>query len=61
MNEYIEKKVTQFTRTVYSGAEFQMLCEYAKQAGARIINTTALRNGTGITVLLEIDGDRRQF
>lgn len=60
-NEKAMKKVTRFTRTVYSTLEFIELQRAAKQAGARIIRTDSLRNGLGISVTLEMDGDRRQF
>lgn len=59
MNE--QKTLVQFTRTVYNTEEFNDLQRYAEQAGARIISTTALRDGNGITVLLEIGENKRQF
>ncbi|WP_428909050.1 hypothetical protein [Niallia sp. Krafla_26] len=56
-----QKTVTQFTRTVYSTEEFNDLQRYAEQAGATIVGTKAMSDGRGITVYLEMDGDKRQF
>lgn len=56
-----QKQVTQFTRTVYSTESFVDLQRRVSEAGARIIGTTSLRDGAGISVTIEIDGDKRQF
>jgi len=53
------RKVTRFNKMVQTSEELTELTEAVKKAGGRIMNTTSLRAGTGISVMIEL-GERNK-